>query len=73
MLDLLADLLLASDANKFEILIKESLRIRRDGPVLNRTINHYLKIYLTRYLVLTVHKKCAQFSIFNRKRKMIME
>ena len=38
MLDLLADLLLASDANKFEVLIKESLLIKRDGPVLNRTI-----------------------------------
>ena len=29
---------LASDTNKFTLLIKESLLIKRDKPVLNRTI-----------------------------------
>ena len=29
---------LASDTNKFRLLIKESLLIKRDKPILNRTI-----------------------------------
>ena len=32
---------LASDFNNFRLLIKESLLIKRDKPILNRTINSF--------------------------------
>ena len=34
--------ILASDSNKFKLLIKESVLIKRDKPVLNRTIKSFL-------------------------------
>ena len=34
--------ILASDSNKFKLLIKESLLIKRDKPVLNRTTKSFL-------------------------------
>ena len=33
--------ILASDSNKFKLLIKESLLIKRDTPVLNRTTKKF--------------------------------
>ena len=33
--------ILASDSNKFKLLIKESLLVKRDKPVLNRPKNHF--------------------------------
>ena len=33
--------ILASDSNKFKLLINESLLIKRDKPVLNRTTNNF--------------------------------
>ena len=41
---------LASDANKCRLLIKESLLIRRDQPQLNKTIKNYLtETFLDRF------------------------
>ena len=38
--------ILASDANKFRLLIKESLLIKRDQPQLNKTIKSFpLKLF----------------------------
>ena len=34
--------ILASDTNNFRLLIKESLLIKRDKPVLNRTVKSFL-------------------------------
>ena len=37
---------LASDTNNFRVLIKESLLIKRDKPILNRTIKSFpLKLF----------------------------
>ena len=37
---------LASDTNNFRLLIKESLLIKRDKPILNRTIKSFpLKLF----------------------------
>ena len=33
--------ILASDTNSFRLLIKESLLIKRDKPVLNRKLSHF--------------------------------
>ena len=42
--------ILASDANKFRLLIKESLLIKRDQPHLNKTIKNYLtETFLDRF------------------------
>ena len=43
---------LAPDSNKFKLLIKESLLVKRDKPVLNRTTKSFpldLLIFLNRY------------------------
>ena len=38
--------ILASDTNNFRLLIKESLLIKRDKPILNRTIKSFpLKLF----------------------------
>ena len=38
--------ILASDTNRFRLLIKESLLIKRDKPVLNRTVKSFpLKLF----------------------------
>ena len=33
--------ILAADSNKFKLLLREVLLIRRDEPILNRTIKSY--------------------------------
>ena len=54
-----------SDSNKFKVLVKESLLIKRDNPVLNRaTISFALDLFdYFWYLVLTFYKKI--WSVFN--------
>ena len=64
--------ILASDSNKFKLLIKESLLIIRDKPVLNRTTKSFRLPFFDQILLFTFNKKYGQFSIFNRKRKKIM-
>ena len=43
--------ILASDANKFRLLIKESLLIKRDQPQLNKTIKSFPLNFLTETFV----------------------
>ena len=60
---------LGSDSNKFKLIIKENLLIKRDKQVLNRTTKSFLLDLFVQVLMLTFLKKYDQFSIFNKKRK----
>ena len=63
--------ILPSDSNKFKLLIKESLPIKRYKPILNRTIKLFPLDIFDQVLMFTFHKKYDQFSIFAKKRKNI--
>ena len=41
--------ILASDANRFRLLIKESLLIKRDQPQLNKTIKSFSETFVDRF------------------------
>ena len=64
---------LASDFNNFKLFIKESLFLKRDKPVLNRTEKSFLLDLFDQVLMFTFYKKYNQFSLFNRKGKNIYE
>ena len=65
--------ILSSDSNKFKLLTMESLLIKHEKPVLNRTIKSFPLDLSEQVLMFTVSKKYDQFSIFNKKRKYIYE
>ena len=61
--------IVASDSNKFKILIKESLLIKRDKSVFNRATKWFTLDLFDQVLMFTFYKKYDHFSIFNKKRK----
>ena len=62
--------ILASDSHKFKLLIKESLLIKRDKPVVNRRTELFpLDLFDQAF---TFNKKYDQFSIFDKKRIVIL-
>ena len=65
--------ILSSDSKKFKLLTMESLLIKHEKPVLNRTIKSFPLDLSEQVLMFTVSKKYDQFSIFNKKRKYIYE
>ena len=60
--------ILSSDSKKFKLLTTESLLIKHEKPVLNRTIKSFPLDLSEQVLMFTVCKKYDQFSIFNKKR-----
>ena len=71
------NVILVFDSNKFMLPMDESLLIKHDKPVLNRTVNpSALDLFLTNHLVFTFykHKICFQYwKCFLRKSKTYMD
>ena len=54
---------IASDSNKFKLLIKESLLIKSEKPVLNWTMHHFHYISLTKHLMFTFYEIWSVFHV----------
>ena len=52
---------LASDTNNFKLLIKESLLIKRNKPILNRTLRHSRRNSLTNLISLLLNYQGSLF------------
>ena len=64
--------ILASDSNKYKLLVNENLLIKRDKPVLSRATKSF-PLDLFDQVLFPFYKKYDQFPMFIRERKNIYE